>query len=112
MRNIYYSRAKCKRELRIVIDSRGMYAIVEISHLCTIVEKNVNDSRDFRLYLWSAVNVRITVQYCRNIPFVNCLVTVVYGTSWQVKLASHNNDTIMAIDVDELVDVFVFLIVC
>ena len=35
-----------------------------------------------------------------------------YGTSWQVKLASHNNDTIMATDVDELVDVFVFLIVC
>ena len=80
-----------------------MYAIVEISLLCTIVEKNVNDSRDFRLYLWSAVNVRITVQYCRNIPFVNCRVIVVYGTLWQVKLASHNNDTTMATDVDELV---------
>ena len=42
-----------------------MYAIVEIFLLCTIVEKNVNDSRDFRLYLWLAVNVRITVQNCR-----------------------------------------------
>ena len=35
-----------------------------------------------------------------------------YGTLWQAKLASHNNDTIMATDVNELVDVFVFLIVC
>ena len=27
-------------------------------------------------------------------------------------MASHNNDTVMAADVDELVDFFVFLIVC
>ena len=33
-----------------------------------------------------------------------------YGTLWQAKLASRNNDTIMATDVDELVDFFVFLI--
>ena len=37
---------------------------------------------------------------------VRCRVIVVYGTLWQAKLASHNNDTIMAADVDELVDFF------
>ena len=67
--------------------------------MCTIVEKNVNDSRDFRLYPWSTVNVRKTDEYCRNISFV-----VVYGTLWHAKLANHNNDTIRAADVDELVD--------
>ena len=37
---------------------------------------------------------------------VRCRVIVVYGTLWQAKLVSHNNDTIMAADVDELVDFF------
>ena len=74
-----------------------------ISLLCTIVGKNVKDSRDFRLYLWSAVNVQKTVD---NLPksTVRYRVTVVCGTLWQAKLASHNNNTIMAADVDELVD--------
>ena len=60
-----------------VSDSRELLLTVEkctrwprISLLCTIVEKNVNDSRDFCLYLWPAVNVRKTVEYCRNISFV------------------------------------------
>ena len=39
-----------------------------------IVEKNVNGSRDFRLYLWSAVNVQKTVEYT-----VRCRVIVVYA---------------------------------
>ena len=37
---------------------------------------------------------------------VRCRVIVVCGTLWQAKLASHNNDAIMATDVDELVDFF------
>ena len=74
-----------------------------ISLLCTIVEKNVNDSQDFRLYLWSAVNVRKTVEYCRNISFVVVQLSCMehYGMP---NLTNHNNDTIRAADVDELVD--------
>ena len=37
---------------------------------------------------------------------VRCHVIVVCGTLWQAKRASHNNDGIMATDVDELVDFF------
>ena len=37
---------------------------------------------------------------------VRCRVIVVCGTLWQAKLASHNNDAMMATDVDELVDFF------
>ena len=71
--------------------------------MCTIVEKNVNDSRDFCLYLWSAVNVRKTVEYIAKIYrslSCNCRVWTIMG--------SHNNNTIMAADVDELVDFLFF----
>ena len=37
---------------------------------------------------------------------VRCRVIVVCATLWQAKLASHNNDAMMATDVDELVDFF------
>ena len=71
--------------------------------MCTIVEKNVNDSRDFRLYLWSAVNVRKTVEYIAKIyRLLSCNCRV-----WTI-MASHNNNTIMAADVDELVDFLFF----
>ena len=84
------------RELLLTVEKCSQFS--RISLLCTIVQKNVYDRRDFCLYLWSAVNVRKTLEYCRNLPFV-----VMCGTLWQAKLISHNNDAIMATDVDELV---------
>ena len=52
-------------------------------------------------------NRRILPKY-----IVRCRVIVVHGAVWHAKLANHNNDTIRAADVDELVDFLVFLTVC
>ena len=80
-----------------------------ISLLCTIVEKNVNDSRDFS-------PLSLVSDECTEKPsnmaetIVRCRVIVVYGTLWHAKLGK---TITMAADVDELVDFFfVFLIVC
>ena len=87
------------RELLLTVEKCTRWS--GISLLCTIVEKNVNDSRDFRLYLWSAMNVRKTVEYGRNYRSLSCNRRV-----WNIMACQTWQTITMAADVDELVDFF------